>query len=170
MFSNLNAGSVLYVLDTKDKLKLTTGQITNVSVPRPKINTFNPAAMYQQPETVIDIIADVNGERREFKQVPSNTSIANFGPDAFILADSRDAMLSQVNTMLQNSKSILESVDKHKAMIQDCKEILITLNPSLAAEAQRDTAINTLQSQVNTLTEQFKQLISALNVENKQKT
>lgn len=170
MFSNLSAGSILYVLDTKNNLKLSTGQISSISIPRPKTTTFNPGAMYPQlPETVIDIVATVDGEKREFKQVPSNNSIANFGSDAFILADSRESMLSQVNTMMQNSKSIIDSVDKHKAILNDCKKILITLNPSLAAEAQRDSAISNLQSQVNVLTEQLSKLVTALNSETKSK-
>ena len=168
MFSNLSAGSVLYVLDTRNKLKLTTGQINSISAPRPKMATFNPGVMYgQNVETVLDITATIDGEKREFKQVPSNTSVANFGVDAFILADSREAMLSQVNTMLQNSQSIISSIDKHKALIKDCKAILIELNPSLAAEAQRDSAITNLQDQVNLLSKQLGQLVSALNIENK---
>lgn len=168
MFSNLSAGSVLYVLDTRSKLKLTSGQINSVSLPRPKRAVFNPAAPYgQNIETVTDIVATINGERREFREVPSSATIANFGSEAFILADSREAMLSQVNTMLQNSQSIISDIDKHKNIIKDCKEILIELNPSLAAEAQRDNAINTLQSQVDMLSKQLGQLLSTFNVEQK---
>jgi len=168
MFSNLSAGSVLYVLDTRSKLKLTSGQINSVSLPRPKRAVFNPTAPYgQNIETVIDIVATINGERREFREVPSTATIANFGSDAFILADSREAMLSQVNTMLQNSQSIISDIDKHKNIVKDCKEILIELNPSLAAEAQRDNAISTLQGQVDMLSKQLGQLLSTFNVEQK---
>lgn len=170
MFSNLNAGSVLYILNTKDKLKLTTGQITGVTPPRAKSSTFGPGAYYGQlPDMIMDIVATVDGERREFKSIPTNSTIANFSDNNFILADSRESMLSQVNTMLQNSKSIIDNIDKHKNIVRDCNEILINLNPSLAAEAQRDNAINNLQSQVNVLTEQLSKLVSALGTENKPK-
>ena len=48
---------------------------------------------------VIDIVAIIQGERREFKGVP-NGSIANFGEDAFVLAESKDALNSYVSSML----------------------------------------------------------------------
>ena len=91
MFSNLAQGSILYGLETKDELKVFTAPITSVSLPRPLFtqNTFG-----QMPVTVVDITATVNGEKREFKQVPGNTSIANFGQDAFILADSKESLNS----------------------------------------------------------------------------
>ena len=114
MFSNLTQGSILYGLETKDELKVFTAPITNVSLPRPLLtqNTFG-----QVPVTVVDIVATVNGEKREFKQVPGNTTIANFGQDAFILADSKESLNSYIESMLQNSRNIVASVDKHKALI-----------------------------------------------------
>ena len=80
MFSNLAQGSILYGLETKDEIKVFTAPITNVSLPRPMLNntTFG-----QLPQMTIDITATVNGEKREFKQLPGNTTIANFGSDAF---------------------------------------------------------------------------------------
>ena len=104
-----------------------------VSLPRPQYATFG-----QMMETVVDITATVDGEKREFKRVPSNTSIANFGPEAFVLADSKDAINSHISTALQNSKNIVDSVDKHKQLIVDYEEILEDLNPSLKADAYYD--------------------------------
>lgn len=164
MFSNLNQGSILYVLDTRNKLKLTTGTINTITPPRPKLATFNPMGSYGQSiETVVDITATIDGEKREFKQIPATASTANFGSDAFMLADSRDSMLGHVNAMLQNSKSIVNSVEKHKQLIQDYQNILVELNPSLAAEANRDNAIVTLQQQMGTITTEFADLKTALN-------
>lgn len=51
-------------------------------------------------DTVMDITVTVDGERREYKRVPSNTTIANFGAEAFVLADSREAMNSYVSAAL----------------------------------------------------------------------
>ena len=107
MFSNLSQNSILYVLDLNYSPKVLSGPIERVSIPRPKYNTFNP-----NMEMVVDITATINGEKREFKGVP-NSTIANFGTDAFVLADSKDALNSYINAMLQNSRSILDSVEKH---------------------------------------------------------
>ena len=52
--------------------------------------------------------------------------------------------------MLQNSRSILESVDKHKKLVVDYEEALQELNPSLKADKEKDKAIQDLQGQVKT--------------------
>ena len=148
MFANLSQNSILYILEVKDKPKLSTGTVNTVSLPlpRPQYATFG-----QMMETVVDITATVDGEKREFKRVPSNTSIANFGPESFILADSKEAMNSHISTALQNSKNIVESVNKHKQLITDYEELLEELNPNLKADREKDRAIQTLQDQVSEL-------------------
>lgn len=50
--------------------------------------------------------------------------------------------------MLQNSQSIINSVEKHKKLITDYEEALQELNPSLKADKEKDKAIQTLQDQV----------------------
>ena len=83
MFSSLTPNSILYVLDLNNSPKVLSGPIESVSLPRPKYNTFNP-----NMEMIVDIVANIGGERREFKGVP-NTSIANFGDAAFVLAENK---------------------------------------------------------------------------------
>ena len=94
MFSNLSQNSILYVLDINNSPKVLSGPVERVTMPRPKYNTFNP-----NMEMVVDIFATINGERREFKGVP-NSTIANFGNDSFILADSRQSLNSYINAMM----------------------------------------------------------------------
>ena len=94
MFSNLSQNSILYVLDINNSPKILSGPVERVTIPRPKYNTFNP-----NMEMVVDIFATINGERREFKGVP-NSTIANFGNDSFILADSRESLNSYINAMM----------------------------------------------------------------------
>ena len=157
MFSNLSQNSILYILDIKDKPKLVTGTVTNVSLPRPQYATFG-----QNPETVMDITVLVDGERREFKRVPSNTSIANFGADAFILADSADAVNQYLSSALQNSRNIVNSVERHKQLITDYEEILQNLNPAYRIDKEKDKAIQSLQSQVDELQKGMQQMLAIM--------
>jgi len=145
MFSNLSPNSILYVLDVQSTPKILSGPVERVSLPRPKYNTFNP-----NMEMVVDMFATINGERREFKGVP-NGSIANFGDNAFVLAESKEALNSYINAMLQNSQSIINSIDKHKKLIADYEEALQELNPSLRADKEKDKAIQSLQDQLSEL-------------------
>lgn len=161
MFSNLSVGSIVYVLDTKDNYKLSTGQITSITQPRTKLATFNPYV--QNAEYVVDIIATINGEKREFKQVPSNLSIANFGSDVFTLADSREAMLTHVDNVYRTKKAICDNIDKTKKELEECSKIRMELSPSFAAETQRDAVISNLENKVDNLTERLNALLSAIN-------
>lgn len=156
MFSNLSQNSILYILDLKNNPKILSGPVERVSVPRPKYNTFNPNL-----EMVVDITATINGERREFKGVP-NSSIANFGEDAFILAESKDVLNSYINSMLQNSRTIVNNVDKHKKLITDYEEAIQELNPDIKANKEKDRAIQTLQDQVESLQQSMKQMLSMM--------
>lgn len=145
MFSNLSQNSILYVLDINGTPKILSGPIERVTMPRPKYNSFNP-----NMEMVVDIVATLNGERREFKGVP-NGSIADFGNDSFVLAENKDTLNSYINAMLQNSRGILNSVEKHQSLINSYEEALQELNPSLKADKEKDKAIQSLQDQVSEL-------------------
>ena len=153
MFSNLTQNSILYVLDLNNNPKVLSGPIESVSLPRPKYNTFNP-----NMAMIVDITATIAGERREFKGVP-NTSIANFGDAAFIIAENKDALSSYITSMMQNSKTILNSMEKHKKLVKDYETALSELNPSV----QDNKAIESLQNQVNTLQDSIKVLLEKLN-------
>lgn len=133
MFSNLSQNSILYVLDLNNSPKILSGPIERITPPRPKFTTFNP-----NMEMIVDIFATINGERREFKGVP-NTSIANFGE--FVLAENKESLNSYINAMLQNSKSIIDSVEKHKKLIIDYEDALVELNPDRKADKEKDIAI-----------------------------
>lgn len=152
MFSNLSQNSILYVLDLKNKPKVLSGPIERVSIPRPKYNTFNP-----NMEMVVDIVASINGERREFKGVPNNT-IADFGEDAFVLAESRDVLNSYVHSMLQNSKNIVNSIEKHQTLISQYEEAIQELNPDIKASIENDKAIKDLKDEISEL----KQMIASM--------
>lgn len=163
MFSNLAQGSILYGIETKDELKVFTAPITSISLPRPILTQNN---FGQAPPTVVDIVATVNGERREFKQVPGNISIANFGQDAFILADSKESLNSYIESMLQNSRNIVASVDKHKALITQYENAYKVLNPGVAISSD-PSAVKKLEDRMDKLEDSIGQILAAVKGENK---
>lgn len=154
----------MYILDLKNNPKVLSGPIERVSVPRPKYNTFNP-----NMEMVVDITATVNGERREFKGIP-NGSLANFGDDAFVLAENKDVLNSYVSAMLQNSRSIVNSIEKHQKLITEYEEALQELNPDIKASKENDKAIQSLQDQVNALQQGMQQMLAIMTKKETPKT
>jgi predicted nucleic acid-binding Zn-ribbon protein len=107
---------------------------------------------------VVDIVANINGERREFKQVPTNNAIADFGPDTFVLSDSKDSLMNYVSSMLQSSKNIVNSVEKHKSLITQYEKVIADLNPASANE----NAVKELREQVVGMQSQMGEILSLL--------
>lgn len=151
MFSNLSQNSILYIFDVNGESKILTGPVERVSPPKPKYNTFNP-----NMEMVVDITATVNGERREFKGVP-NTSIANFGSESFILADSRESMNAYIQSMLQTSRNVLSSMEKHEKLVGVYEKALQELNPSVQSK-ENEEVIKDLKAQM----EEMKSMLRAM--------
>jgi len=157
MFLNLGQGSFIYGLDIKDDYKLFTGFVNSVSVPRSRYgNNLYPITT----DTIIDVIATVNGDKKEFKQIPSNTSIADFGDDSFILADSKEALNNYIESLLQSSKKIVDSVDKHKTLIEKYNRVLDDLYPNNSR--QDDKVVQELKEEVGNLKSQLKEAIELL--------
>lgn len=159
MFSNLSQNSILYVFDYTGTPKILSGPIERVSLPRPKYREFNPSL-----EMVVDIVATINGERREFKGVPNN-SVADFGNESFILAENKDVLNSYLNSMSQNSRNIVNSVSKHEKLISLYEEGIQELNPAIKANKENDKAIQALQDQVQKLQGGMQKILALMTKE-----
>ena len=155
MFSNLSKGSVLYGLDNKDEVKLFTATVDMVTLPYPRNaqTTFG-----QLPEMVVDVVVSLNGERKEFKQVPSNNVIADFGPNTLVLSDSKDSLVNYVRSLRQTSKNIIDSAPRHQELIPQYDKVLQELNPELVNES----AVKELREQVGSLQSQLAEALTLL--------
>lgn len=159
MFSNLSKGNVLYVLDRRDGIKWYTASVEKVSpsMPRMPQTTFG-----QMPELTVDITATISGEKKEFKQVPSNNAVADFGQDSVVLADNKDSLYNYVHSLLLTSENIVNSADKHKELIPQYKDILSQLNPN-----SNDDTVKELKEEVGNLRNQLAEAIALLKGETK---
>ena len=166
MFSALRQGSPFYVLEKADEPKLKIGSVVSVSQPQPKYsNTFIPNQQFG--EMTVDVVIKVGEEEIKFEKLPSNLSIANFGANGVVVAESKEAMNSEVEGMLRNSKQIVESVPYHERVIASCDIMLRELNPSFKKEKEQEEKIGLLEQKMNgmegTLTDIREMLSLALN-------
>ena len=160
MFSTLRKGASIYILDRSARPEVKVGSIDNVTMPRPMYPTYNPAvSVGTNMQTVVDITVRVGDEKKEFS-VPSNLSIHTYGD--YTLSENKEAMISEVDSLLQQSKDIIDSVDKHKAAITAYEDILKTLNPVYAREQERESRIDSLSQQVGDMQSTLKRLESIL--------
>ena len=142
MFSTLRQNSSIYVLDKKDSPVLKKGIIETVSPQRSRTGSF-----YGQPmDMIVDIRVNIDGTSQEFKNIPANLSIANDGN--IVISETKEAMSTEVDSMLSISKQILESVDYHKDVIEKCEQILKDLNPQFAKDKLQEEKINSLESRI----------------------
>lgn len=151
MFSGLRTNSLFYILEKGEKPILKVGQVSSVSNPSPKYGQYPTTPMFgQQMETVVDVSVKVGDETMEFKQLPSNLSIANLGQNV-VVSENKDAMNAEIEAMLRNSRGILESVSYHESVIASCDSILRELNPQLAKEKAQEEKIVGLEDQMGKL-------------------
>lgn len=163
MFSNLSKGSVLYGLDTKGDMQFFAAPVESVSMPRTK--SFNPT-FGQMPELVIDIVATVNGERREFRQLPHNNTIADFGPDSLVLADNKDSLVNYVKNFRQQDQTAVDSYPMHKDRLPKWDRILSEIDPHSA----NDNAVKELRGQVESMQSQLAEALALLRAGNNKTT
>lgn len=161
MFSTLRQNSPIYILDKKDSPVLKKGIIESVSPQRSRSGSF-----YGQPlDMVVDIVVNVDSSKEEFKNIPASLSIANDGN--LVISESKEAMSTEVDSMLSISKQILESVDYHQEVIEKCEQILKDLNPQFAKDKLQEEKINSLEERIggveNTLGDIKDMLSKALN-------
>lgn len=159
MFSGVRQNNLFYILEKENEPKLRIGQVVSVSNPQPQFGQS-----YGQPtDSFVDITVKVDGEIMEFKKLPSSSSIADSGKGGVIVSDSKEVMNSEVESMLQSSQSILDRIDYHKKVVQNCNQILRVLNPRLAKEKERDDDISNLKNKIGGLEDKMDKILTILS-------
>lgn len=147
MFQGLRTNSLFYVLDKGENPNLRIGQVVSVSNPQTKYPAFNNGFTPQPMETVVDVKVKLGDEEVDFKQLPANGQIAN--DKNLVVSDNKDAMSAEVDAMLRHSKTVLESVDYNKRVVESCEGMLQQLNPQIAKEKEQTEKINKLEGKVS---------------------
>ena len=124
-FNSLNVGSPIYVLT-----KTAATPVMQIGVLKSKmpLQNFN-----------FDITATFDGNDKTFKNVPFSSEIATEGNDIF----SGDAIKMQmaIESEMQASQQILNSVEYHRSMIEKGSGFIEKINPKYAKEKQQEREI-----------------------------
>ena len=119
MFSALRQGSVLYILEKGENPTLKVGQVASITQPNYNNN-------FLMNGSTVDISVKVGA----------------------VITETKELMSNEVDNMLQNSKSIVDSVPYHNNVISACEGILKDLNPRFAKEKERDEDISNLKTKI----------------------
>lgn len=134
MFSSLQQGNIVYILDKSERPKLKYGEVIGVSSPK-----------FQTIGSVVDLKINVEGSTQDYSNIPSTNSIVSYNNGKLIISETKQGLQSDVESTLQNSKQIVSNIEMYKQNIIDCEEILKELNPQFAKDKERDDRLNTLE-------------------------
>ena len=161
MFSNLRTNSQIYILHRDTTPYIEIGQVMSVSQPRPKFQTGS----YLTPqEQVVDIVVSVNGNNITLQSLPANLDVADQGTinGSLFISTARDTMNTEINSMRQKSLDIINSIEQHKKLVQDCELLLQRLNPEFAEQKQQKQEIDMLKTQMSEIMSGMKELMAQL--------
>lgn len=145
-FQNLRPNSTLYIL-YKSIPKLEIGKVNSVSPPIPKFTgSFS--------DMIVDISVTVNDTVNNFQKIPANLEIANVGND-ILISSNKQIISDEITTLRQRSQDIIDSIDFHNKVVQDCEEFIKVLNPEIAEREQRDQETKQLKEEISSLKEMF---------------
>lgn len=166
MFSNLRTNSQIYILHKESSPYVDVGTVVSVSQPVPK---FPVANFMQQQELVVDVVVKINGNDVTLQKLPANLDVADQGVNGnLVITTSREAMNSEIDSLRQKSLSIINSVEYHNKIVQDCEILLQRLNPEFAEQRQQKQEIDTLKLQMSEMMGSIKELMGQLRKETQQ--
>ena len=161
MFSALNQGSIIYILDKTERPKFKVGEIISISQPKVDYNSTGQFGQYQA--TTVDIKVNINGNTYEYNSIPSSYSVITYNNGKITLSETKQGLQSEVESILQNSKQIVERIDTYKQNIVDCENILKELNPQFAKDKERDERLNSLEERFGGVEDRLDKIINLIN-------
>ena len=153
MFSALNQGSLIYILDKTDGVKFKIGEIVGTTVPQFAIDGSG---------MVMKLSVKINGNVAEYNNVPSAATIVSYNNGKFIIAETKQSIQSEVESTLHNANYIIEHIEDYKSQIAQCEDVLKELNPQYAKDKARDEEIANIKSEVAGMKTNIDKILAAV--------
>lgn len=134
MFSSLTQGSFVYILDKTNKPVIKHSEVIGVSLPK-----------FQNMSSTVDLKLKIDENIQDFNNIPSNNSIVSYNNGKTIISETKQNLITEVESILQNRKSILSNIEQYKQDVVDYEELLKELNPQFAKDKERDDRLNNLE-------------------------
>ena len=152
MFSALSQGSSIYLLDKTSSPKYLIGEV--VGVTQPKYN-FNQAT--------VDLRVKVDDQIQEFNNLPSINSTVTYNNGKLLISETKQGIQNEIETILFNSKNIVDNIDVYKQNIKDCENILKQINPQFAKDKERDDRLLNLENRFDGVESKLDKIFNIIN-------
>ena len=118
-------------------------------------------------EFVVAVVVNVNGNNITLQKLPASLDVADQGTanGSLFISTSRESMNTEITSLRQKSQDIINSVDYHKKVVQDCEILLQRLNPEFAEQKQQKKEIDNLKAQMSEMMNGMKELMAQIKKE-----
>ena len=157
MLSALRQGTPIYVL-YKNELRVAVGEVVSVSTPVPQFGTTYTAGILAQPKMTVDIKVRFGSDTVDFQKLPSDQTIADFGPNGIVISESRDAILNEIDGFKKLSERALADRPRHEQIVEACSRMQAELNPAIKREAEQADEIARLKKGMAELTDSMEDI------------
>lgn len=161
MFSALNQGSFVYILDKTKGIKFKIGEVIGTANPNQNNYPVN-----QIPNQPINLKVKVEDTVYDFNAISSSASLVTYDNGRFIISETKQGLQSEVYAILQNRKNIIENIPQYKNDIVECETVLKDLNPEFAKDKERDERIDSLSTQVTNMQSTLDKIVNLISSNN----
>ena len=166
MFQNLRQGNSIYILNKVGRISVNVAEVISIGALTPQFSAnYQPNGNFAPPKNVIDVKVAYDGKTIDLQRLPADCAIADFGENGMVVSTSKEAILSELSTLKNNSQRVLDSVDKHKENIEVCDKLIEELNPERRKEKELNKEISNLKTEISGLKDALAQFINLKKTE-----
>ena len=159
MFSALNQGSLVYILDKTDKLKYSIGEVVGTTIPQFATDGTN--------QMVMNIKVKVGDVTTDFNNIPSNSSIVTYKGGKTIIAETKQQIQAEVESILHKANYTLEHIEDIKNEAEQAESILKSIDTNYAKDKARDEEIASLKDKVSGVESKLDKILDIVSNNNK---
>lgn len=164
MFQSLTQGASLYILHRNDP-KVEVGRIIAVNTHLPQYNPSQPQSLLGG--MVTDLTVAVGDVTIPFASLPASASVANFPDRGMYISENQAMVVQELTAMRDNSQRIVDSYDAHKALLDKCEALLLSLNPEKQKEVQSAKEMAALKGELAEIKKMLSGFVGTQNKEEK---
>lgn len=155
MFQGLRPTAPIYILYKADP-RIAVGEVVSVSNPVPQ---YTAMAYQGGIKANVDVKARIAGEVIDLQQLPADATIADFGNAGMVVSESKDAIINEIDGFRKTSQRVLDEVDRHKYIVEQCDIMLAELNPQLKKEAEQSAEIENIKHEMTAIKAMLEQAL-----------
>lgn len=159
MFSALNQGSLVYILDKTDKLNYSIGEVVGTTIPQFATDGTN--------QMVMNVKVKIGDVTTDFNNIPSNSSIVTYKGGKTIIAETKQQIQAEVESILHKANYTLEHIEDIKVEAEQAENILKSIDTNYAKDKARDEEIASLKDKVSGVESKLDKILDIVSNTNK---